>query len=135
MDDRKKPRIIVSAVIQNGNKVLLTKEILESGEKWIMPGGGVEFGENLVEAVKREIKEELGMDIEVGKLLGHREAIYTQYNYHTVIFFFLAKPLGNFILSEKQVLSANYFSTKETQDLDLVDTARWAIEQLNIQEI
>ncbi len=134
MEIRQQPRIIVSAIIRQGDKVLLTKEMLESGEKWIIPGGGVEFGENLIDAVKREIKEEIGMDIEVEKLLGHREAIYTQYNYHTVIFFFLAKPLGEFQLSEKQVLDANYFSLTEAENLNLVDTARWVIGQLSVQE-
>jgi mutator protein MutT len=131
---KKEPRIIVAAIIRNGNKLLLTKEVLESGrERWIFPGGGVNFGESLEEAVKREIKEELGMEIKVEKLLGFKEAIFPKVNYHTIIFFFLAKPLGDLSIKEKKILDARYFDFKEIEKLDLVDSARWAFERLKSQ--
>jgi mutator protein MutT len=131
---KKEPRIIVAAIIRNGNKLLLTKEVLESGrERWIFPGGGVNFGESLEEAVKREIKEELGMEIKVEKLLGFKEAIFPKVNYHTIIFFFLAKPLGELSIKEKKILDARYFDFKEIENLDLVDSARWAFEKLKIE--
>lgn len=49
------------------NKVLLVKEKFESVECVKFPGGGVEFGEGLITALKREIKEELGADCTVGE--------------------------------------------------------------------
>jgi 8-oxo-dGTP diphosphatase len=112
----------------------LTKEVLESGkEYWIFPGGGVKFGETLEEAIKREIKEELGIEIEVKKLLAFKEAIFPKYNYHTVIFFFLAKPLGGFLINEKKILEARYFDLKEIENLNLVDSANWVLKRLKSQ--
>jgi ADP-ribose pyrophosphatase YjhB (NUDIX family) len=134
MRSEKEPRIVVAAIIRNGNKLLLVKEILESGrEYWIFPGGGVKFGENLKEALKREIKEELGMEIEIEKLLAFKEAIFPEYNYHTIIFFFLAKPLGELLIKDKKILDARYFSLNEIENLNLVDSARWAFEKLKIK--
>jgi len=134
MKNKKEPRVVVAAIIKNGNKLLLTKETLESGrERWIFPGGGVNFEETLEEAVKREIKEELGMEIKVEKLLGFKEAIFPKVNYHTIIFFFLAKPLGELSIKEKKILDARYFDFKEVENLDLTDSARWAFEKLKIE--
>jgi len=131
---KKEPRIVVAAIIRNGNKLLLTKEVLESGrERWIFPGGGVNFGESLEKAVKREIKEELGMEIKVEKLLDFKEAIFPKVNYHTIIFFFLVKPLGKLSIKEKKISDARYFDFKEIENLDLVDSARWAFEKLKSQ--
>jgi 8-oxo-dGTP diphosphatase len=134
MKNKKEPRIVVAAIIKNGNKLLLTKEVLESKKEcWIFPGGGVNFGETLEEAVKREIKEELGIEIKVEKLLGFKEAIFPKVNYHTIIFFFLAKPLGELSIKERKILDAHYFDFKEVENLNLVDSARWAFERLKIE--
>jgi 8-oxo-dGTP diphosphatase len=134
MKNKKEPRIVVAAIIRNGNKLLLTKEALEDGkEYWIFPGGGIKFGETLEAAVKREIKEELGMRIKIKKLLAFKEAIFPKYNYHTVIFFFLAKSLGRLSIRGRKVLDARYFSPKEIENLNLVDSARWAFEKLKIE--
>ena len=48
-------------------KVLLSKRNSKRKEwqKWEVPGGIVEFGESVEDAVKREVKEELGIDIEI----------------------------------------------------------------------
>lgn len=53
-------------IIEDG-KVLLNKEIKESGiTPWFFPGGEVEdFDKSLVEACKREAKEEVGIDVEI----------------------------------------------------------------------
>ena len=64
--------LFVIAIIKKGDKYLLTKrqEIDKKDPKdflgkWQLPGGGVNFGERVEEAVKREVKEELALDVEV----------------------------------------------------------------------
>lgn len=63
------PTHIVAAagiVLNEHDEVLLVNTYLDS---WVLPGGEVEIGENLMDAVKREIFEESGIEVEVGELV------------------------------------------------------------------
>ncbi|MGB9598677.1 MAG: hypothetical protein ACPLZH_02430, partial [Minisyncoccales bacterium] len=77
----------------------------------------------------------LGMEIKIKKLMDFKEAIFPKYNYHTVIFFFLAKPLGEPSINDKKVLEVRYFDLNEIEKLNLVDSARWALERLKFFEL
>jgi len=128
-----KPSIIVSALVEKDNRFLLIKEILESGEPyWIIPGGHVEFGENLIDAIKREIKEETNLDIEIKKFIDFQEAIHPKYDYHTVIFFYHAVPQNEDLVLEKGVMEAKFFSKEEIRSLNLVDSAKKFLERIEI---
>lgn len=61
-------RIKASALILRDEKILLVEFDDESGVHYNMPGGGVQTGESVIDAVKREAKEEASVDIEVGPL-------------------------------------------------------------------
>ena len=125
------PRVVASVIVKKDNKILLVKEVLETlKEHWIFPGGGVDFGETIQEAAKREVKEEIGLDIEIKKFLGFKEAIFPKYDYHTVIFFFMAEPLNDEITKIDKVLDARYFSKEEIENLNLVESAKWILEDI-----
>ena len=57
---------VVAALIEKNGKVLITQRKKEDvfGLKWEFPGGKVKEGESLEEALKREIREELGIDVQ-----------------------------------------------------------------------
>jgi ADP-ribose pyrophosphatase YjhB (NUDIX family) len=55
------PRIRVSAVLAWRDRVLLCKQEKPGKEYWLLPGGGVNSGESLVEALRRELAEEVGI--------------------------------------------------------------------------
>lgn len=56
------PRLRVSALVSREGRLLLCRhEKPERGEYWLLPGGGVEPGETLVQALHRELREELGI--------------------------------------------------------------------------
>lgn len=57
-------RTSVYGVIQDSNGVLLVRDISRTDEKWDLPGGGIDRGEDLLAALRREIQEEVGMEIE-----------------------------------------------------------------------
>lgn len=60
----------VGGVIFDGAAVLLAKRGQEPAKgTWSLPGGAVELGEKLVDALKREIREEIGVEIQVGGLI------------------------------------------------------------------
>ncbi len=130
------PRVVASVILKKENKILLVKEVLEDFEEhWIFPGGGVDFGETITDAAKREIKEEIGLDINIKEFLGFREAIFPKYNYHTVIFFFVGEPLNHKMKKSNKILDAKYFSLEEIKNLKLVKSAEWILEEIQKKNI
>ncbi|PYZ96445.1 DNA mismatch repair protein MutT [Alteribacter lacisalsi] len=69
------------------DKVLMVKNI---GSGWSLPGGGVEAGETLEQAVVREAAEETGLSIAPGPLLHVNEVFFEAKNSHVLFFTFLA---------------------------------------------
>jgi ADP-ribose pyrophosphatase YjhB (NUDIX family) len=59
------PRIRVSAILQWKGRVLLCRHEKAGREYWLLPGGGVNSGESLVNALHRELAEEIGIDDEL----------------------------------------------------------------------
>ncbi|MBM3232116.1 NUDIX domain-containing protein [Candidatus Pacearchaeota archaeon] len=70
-------RIRVAAIIIKDKKILLEKEY--SGEIFGTPGGAVDKGEENLDALKREIKEELNIEVEKAELYYVRECVHTKF--------------------------------------------------------
>ncbi|MBN2310911.1 MAG: NUDIX domain-containing protein [Candidatus Hydrogenedentes bacterium] len=78
------PRIRVAAIIARDGGVLLVRHRKEGKTYWLLPGGGVEYGESLGDALRREVREEACVSIEPGRLVlvndtlppdGHRHIV------------------------------------------------------------
>lgn len=66
----RQPIVGVGAIVVDGDRVLLVKRKNPPLQgRWSLPGGRVELGETLVEAVRREIREECCLDVSVGPLV------------------------------------------------------------------
>jgi 8-oxo-dGTP diphosphatase len=59
------PRIRVSAILRWRDRILLCRHEKPGKEYWLLPGGGVNSGESLVDALHRELAEEIGIDSEL----------------------------------------------------------------------
>jgi nucleoside triphosphatase len=88
------PEPTVGALIVNKQgKILLTKSH-KWFDKYTLPGGHIEVGETMKEAVAREVKEEVGLDVEVAEMLLMQEAIFAGEFWkrkHFIFFDFLCK--------------------------------------------
>jgi 8-oxo-dGTP diphosphatase len=99
--NRKNVTIVVAGVMMKQGKILLTQRRAEDsyGLLWEFPGGKVKEGEGLREALQRELKEELDIDVEVGMIF---KRVFYPYqdnpilllSYHCLIKKGTLKPLG-----------------------------------------
>ena len=91
--------VSVGAIIINDKgQVLLTKRSQKTRNeqgKWEAPGGAVKFGEKREEAVKREIQEELGVDIEIIRVIHTSDEILSEQKQHWVPTSYLVKIKDN----------------------------------------
>jgi len=94
--------VAVGAVIQDGkDRILLVKHKKERGgywqEKWICPGGGLELGETIQEGIRREVKEETNLEIElVTPLVPFERVVKSDQGtgLHVIYIDYIAKLLG-----------------------------------------
>ncbi len=80
-------------ILNDKREVLLIKrgrEVRNEVGWWSKPGGGVKFGEIAIEAMKREIKEELDIEIKITGYLPHTDHIIKSEKQHWVAFNFIA---------------------------------------------
>ena len=97
-DNKPNVRVGCGALIINdkGEALLLKRDVKSRDEYgyWSQPGGGVEFGETIKEAIVREIKEEVGVEIELIKFLSYTDQNYLSKNEHWVSISYLAKIIS-----------------------------------------
>ena len=88
-------RLAVDAVIVEGEEIYLIKRKNDPfKDMWALPGGFVEHGETVEEAVKREVKEETGVDVTIKRLVGVFSDPGRDPRGHIVSIVFLAEPHG-----------------------------------------
>ncbi len=84
----------VAVVISENGRILLVQHEKYGKKYWLLPGGGVEYGETLAETGKRELKEETNLDVEIGDLLFVSESIPLDHHRHVINYYFEGKLAG-----------------------------------------
>ena len=131
----KHPLVAVGAVIKRDGRVLLVKRRFEPGkEKWSIPGGLVELGERVKDAVKREIYEEVGLEIKLIRLIDVVDNITRdedgRIRYHYILADYLAVPKKGVPKGNEEVLDLGWFTPGEAAKLNLTKTSRYLLRKV-----
>ncbi len=111
---RKDVRVRVSAIISDDGRVLLVAHRKDDEVYWLLPGGGVIFGESLEDALKRELEEELNISVAVQDLAFICDSIDPSGNRHILnISFHCTYTGGEFILGKDRRLHDFRFFPKD----------------------
>ena len=128
MENRKSIKV-VAAIIRDGDKIFATQRGYgDFKDEWEFPGGKIEEGETPQEALVREIKEELEIEIEVGELIDTIEYDYS--TFHLSMDCFWAEIVsGDLVLKEHE--AARWLTRAELDsvewlpaDITLIDKIR-----------
>jgi 8-oxo-dGTP diphosphatase len=96
-------RIGVFGIILEENKVLLG--LRRDIEWWNLPGGGLELGETVDEALCREVLEEMGLEVRVGRLVG----VYSKPQRQEVVLTFICHITGGVLRETKEIRECRFF--------------------------
>ena len=98
MEFAKQPQIktsVVACIIDEQERILLTRRCIEPFcSQWVMPGGKIDHGEPILEALHREVQEEVGIAVRVEGLIDVFERLgIGERNDHFIILYYRCAPL------------------------------------------
>jgi 8-oxo-dGTP diphosphatase len=133
------PLVGVGAVIVEQGRVLLVKRARPPLQaQWSIPGGALEVGELVREAVVREAREETGLIVEPGELLGVYDRVVRdaqqRVQYHYVLIDFLCRRVAGALAAGDDAAEVRWFTQEEPPGLklaeDTLDVIRKGFEKL-----
>ena len=99
-------------VIRGGDVLLVRRAFPPRAGEWSLPGGRLELGESLVDAVRREVREETGIEVEVGPMVEVFDRVHRdsdgRVRYHFVIVDFVCRPVGGALRAGDDALDARW---------------------------
>jgi len=132
------PMVGIGAVIVESGRVVLVKRgrVPLLGE-WSIPGGAVELGETVREAVIRETREETGLEVEPVSLLGVFDRVIRDENgsvrYHYVLVDYYCRRVGGELCAGSDCDGARWFLPEEVAGVplpkDTAEVVRLALEK------
>lgn len=122
-----RPIVGVGAVVVEDNRVLIVRRGNEplKGE-WSLPGGAVEIGETLETAVAREVREETGLEVEVGPIVDVLDRLRFDADgrarFHYVLVDFLCRPKSGTVTSGSDADAATWANLVELSEYGIAES-------------
>lgn len=108
-------RIRVAGILVREDQILLVRHEKNGNSYYLLPGGGMEFGETASQALIREFQEEVGLSVDVGKLVMVQDSIPPNLHRQVLNLYFLAH--------------SSIYELHVTQDQVLKDAAFFPLDQ------
>ena len=121
---------VVGGIIVNKNKILVAQRSIQKEHplKWEFPGGKIKVNENPIDALKREIKEELSVDVKKYKFLLDYEYDYQDIKKIHLYFYKIDEYVGKVKnIEHNQLLWTQY---NDLEKLDFLDGDRMIIDHI-----
>lgn len=133
MEERRPEATVGGLVVRSDGKILLVRSYKWNNQLSV-PGGHIEFGERAEDAIKREILEETGLDVEVVELLMVQQAInpegYYKKNVHYIFLDYLCKAKNSDVrLDNVELQDYLWVNPEEALKLDLEPYTRRLLEK------
>lgn len=130
-----RPRVRVAGILIENDKILLIEHKKKDKRYWLIPGGGVDWGESTAEALIREYKEETNLDIEVKRFLFLSETIAPDNEKHVINLYFEIQKIedskSELKIGNEEILNDLKFLTKEeVKDIKLYPNIKEQIMML-----
>lgn len=130
-DQERRPRLTVDAWIEDPRgRILLVRRGRPPFEgRWAFPGGFCEWGETTEESCAREAREETGIEVQIGEVLGVYSDPDRDPRGHTVSVLYSAKPIGGTARGGDDAAEARWFTPAELANLDLAFDHREIVDE------
>ncbi len=127
------------ALIWNRDRFLLVERSRPPFQGyWGLPGGGVELGETVAQALQREVQEETGLRISVGRFLGYADGITHdtdgRVQFHYVLMYFEAHVTGGTLTPGDDAGAARWVTVAEARHLPLTDAVERCIAWSDLEK-
>ncbi len=137
------PEVVVGAIILNKDDKVLICRSTKYHTKYIIPGGHIEIGESMEEALIREVKEETGLDIYDLELFSLKDSVQSKdINKHFIFIDFLCRTDSSEVILNDELDHYDWISLDEIDNYDIGAFVKILLEELrdrdkaeNIQEI
>jgi nucleoside triphosphatase len=134
--DKQFPKVVVGCFILNDKNEILLVRSYKWADKWVVMGGHVEWGETIADAVAREAKEEVGLEVSFTKVIEVVEFVFDP-GFHDKKHMIALQSECHVVgdptpkIDNNEIQEAKYFSLTDAIELpDILDVTKKTIQKI-----